>query len=840
LTNQKTLIYNHSKCQNYFNSLHGNVKEVIQDVPIDSLPTNNISTQYEYELISGNMKKVSYQKEKIDQITHEYKYDNLNRLTDVLSSIDDIHYHREASYTYYDYGPLARKEIGSQRVQGQDFTYTINGWLKGMNSNTLDKTKDPGKDGTSYPTGTFASRNQRVAKDVVGFSLGYYSGDYSPIGGNPAEAAYSETNFGNGSSNLYNGNIRHMVTAIEGLDIQGYAYKYDQLQRIKEMQVYRASDVQSTFSWANSTPTDDYKTTFSYDRNGNLSTLNRNGFGSELDMDRFEYNYHTIGGERSNRLDYVTDNGTDYSSYDDIKSGQNSGNYTYNKIGELTGDAQENMILHWRTGDHKLARIERTDENSSELEFVYSPFGQRVMKIEKIRANGVFTGEVKNSFYAYDANGQVMAIYELDQNSAYKLKERYLYGAERLGANNAEVTIFENNTLTEFIHKETNVVHVDERGRKRYELVGHTNSVLAVISDRKLYNELDGNYEPVMISWSDYYAFGMTQSGRNGSATSELYRYQFQSMETDREVSGNGNSYTTEFRQYDPRLGRWKSLDALMHMFPHVSPYVAFANNPVYFTDIYGLAPDGGDDDDGDGGGNGNGEFTRNTDKKEIQLYERQQCDDCPENSKPSTVNEYSFKFEVIQGRNKKTGQIEPVVVKDNFIDKGAYTINDGQGKEYFKINVKHQTYWSPFNSDSYWTETTIISDNYLDAMRAAWMLANPGCIWCDDAQLSLEESAILGNAVLLFGSLRSPNSFMKNTEYTQKVKIQMKQSDNHGFPLSVDKFASYGKVSTITGGDGVTRLRLSIPGVYKGKKGNFVYIKEADGKINHRQFELN
>jgi hypothetical protein len=80
--------------------VHGNVKEVIQDVPIDSLPTNNISTQYEYELISGNMKKVSYQKEKIDQITHEYKYDNLNRLTDVLSSIDDIHYHREASYTY--------------------------------------------------------------------------------------------------------------------------------------------------------------------------------------------------------------------------------------------------------------------------------------------------------------------------------------------------------------------------------------------------------------------------------------------------------------------------------------------------------------------------------------------------------------------------------------------------------------------------------------------------------------------------------------------------------------------------------------------------------------------
>jgi RHS repeat-associated protein len=62
-------------------------------------------------------------------------------------------------------------------------------------------------------------------------------------------------------------------------------------------------------------------------------------------------------------------------------------------------------------------------------------------------------------------------------------------------------------------------------------------------------------------------------------------------MERDDEVKGGGNSYTTEFRQYDPRLGRWLTLDPLMLMFPHVSPYVAFDNNPIYYTDPYGLAP---------------------------------------------------------------------------------------------------------------------------------------------------------------------------------------------------------------------------------------------------------
>jgi RHS repeat-associated protein len=67
-------------------------------------------------------------------------------------------------------------------------------------------------------------------------------------------------------------------------------------------------------------------------------------------------------------------------------------------------------------------------------------------------------------------------------------------------------------------------------------------------------------------------------------------------MEKDPEIKGEGNSYTTEFRQYDPRLGRWLSLDPLMSMFPDMSPYVAFDNNPVYFVDPYGLASTNGDE----------------------------------------------------------------------------------------------------------------------------------------------------------------------------------------------------------------------------------------------------
>jgi RHS repeat-associated protein len=76
----------------------------------------------------------------------------------------------------------------------------------------------------------------------------------------------------------------------------------------------------------------------------------------------------------------------------------------------------------------------------------------------------------------------------------------------------------------------------------------------------------------------------------------ESHRYGFNGMEQDAEVKGEGNSYTTEFRQYDPRIGRWLSLDPLTASFPWQSPYVAFDNNPVLLKDPKGLAAEGGTD----------------------------------------------------------------------------------------------------------------------------------------------------------------------------------------------------------------------------------------------------
>lgn len=51
---------------------------------------------------------------------------------------------------------------------------------------------------------------------------------------------------------------------------------------------------------------------------------------------------------------------------------------------------------------------------------------------------------------------------------------------------------------------------------------------------------------------------------------------------------GTENSYTTEFRQLDPRIGRWLSLDPKASEMPWQSPYVSMDNNPIWYNDPLG------------------------------------------------------------------------------------------------------------------------------------------------------------------------------------------------------------------------------------------------------------
>ena len=64
------------------------------------------------------------------------------------------------------------------------------------------------------------------------------------------------------------------------------------------------------------------------------------------------------------------------------------------------------------------------------------------------------------------------------------------------------------------------------------------------------------------------------------------YRFGFQGQENDNEISGNGNSYTAEYCQYDSRLGRRWNVDPVLKEWE--SPYSCFSNNAIYIIDKFG------------------------------------------------------------------------------------------------------------------------------------------------------------------------------------------------------------------------------------------------------------
>ncbi|MBN2776292.1 MAG: hypothetical protein JXR36_01535, partial [Bacteroidales bacterium] len=237
---------------------------------------------YDYDLISGNVKKVSYQTGEPDQFHHRYWYDADNRITLVETSDDNINWQQDAKYFYYKHGPLARVELGNDKVQALDYAYTLQGWLKGVNSDALDASRDIGKDGDVNLTEI--NPNQFVGADQFGFSLGYYQGDYTPVGGANAQflSNMAGSTFATAQVGLYNGNISHMVNSSRHVNNQidvismGFAYQYDQLNRIRNMVTYEGLE-NNTWSSADS-PT--ASSSYTYDKNGNLETLNRSNRNS--------------------------------------------------------------------------------------------------------------------------------------------------------------------------------------------------------------------------------------------------------------------------------------------------------------------------------------------------------------------------------------------------------------------------------------------------------------------------------------------------------------------------------------------------------------------------------
>jgi RHS repeat-associated protein len=79
----------------------------------------------------------------------------------------------------------------------------------------------------------------------------------------------------------------------------------------------------------------------------------------------------------------------------------------------------------------------------------------------------------------------------------------------------------------------------------------------------------------------------MLMPGRSYSAGA--YRYGFNGKENDNEVKGTGNQQDYGMRIYDPRIGRFLSVDPVSAEFPWITPYAFAENDVIKNVDLDGL-----------------------------------------------------------------------------------------------------------------------------------------------------------------------------------------------------------------------------------------------------------
>ncbi|TNE80657.1 MAG: hypothetical protein EP332_06485, partial [Bacteroidetes bacterium] len=173
--------------------------------------------------------------------------------------------------------------------------------------------------------------------------------------------------------------------------------------------------------------------------------------------------------------------------------------------------------------------------------------------------------------------------------------EHHIYGSSRLGVHNTNKLIASRDNQNPIVYTRTSSEYTTfTRGKRHYELSNHLGNVQVVISDKRVsvcdeYLGVD-RFEAEVLSAMDYYPFGMLIPDRQWYANSDSsnYRFGFNGMERDNEVSGQGNNLDFGARIYDSRLGRWLSVDPWENRYPHLSVYNFAKNSCISQIDIAG------------------------------------------------------------------------------------------------------------------------------------------------------------------------------------------------------------------------------------------------------------
>ena len=282
-------------------------------------------------------------------------------------------------------------------------------------------------------------------------------------------------------------------------------------------------------------------TSVSYDKNGNIQSLNRKGdintsatlFGN---MDLLKYYYQP----NSNKLKKVLDTSGKIQGF---KDGANvATEYTYDANGNMISDANKGITSISYNYLNMPTEIKFNNSNTKKINYIYAADSIKVRKIVNDNGN-ITTTDYAGNF------------------------------------------VYENNTLKQFYHPEGYVEPSGSNYLYVYQYKDHLNNV------RLTYADTDGNStiaQSEIKREQNYYPYGMEHKGYNNTivgAKNNLKTYQGQEFTEDLGV----NVFEFKYRMHDPVIGRFWQIDPLAEKYVHNGTYNFSENRVIDSRELEGL-----------------------------------------------------------------------------------------------------------------------------------------------------------------------------------------------------------------------------------------------------------